>query len=143
MPLNSSTQLSFCFPHSAQDRSKQDNRKSINGDMRPLQLLHSSFRTTDTVRSLASIFNCILDLSHRTIQLIPGWDKYLFHGHHFLPTARVYIPLSSNRPRHSALAQADRLKKHQVHETQRHRRQHAHPHGKVAQQHMFNSGLVR
>lgn len=39
--------------------------------------------------------------------------------------------------------QADRLKKHQVQETQRHQRQHARPQGKVAQRHVFNSWLVR
>lgn len=63
--------------------TRQIQHKSINGDIRPPQLLlHNSSRTTETVRSLASIFICALDLSHRTIQLISVWEKYLIYGHH-------------------------------------------------------------
>lgn len=151
-PINSSLQLSICFPHSARDRSNQSCRTTARASTETLD--HRSCCTAASEPEKLSdrahqSFNCIPDLSKGAIRLISVWDKCLIYGHHFLSrqtTSRVQIlrARGSNRPRHSALAQADRLTERQVRETQRHQRQHAHPRGKVAQQQQrraFNSWL--
>ena len=115
-------------------------RKPTRASMQQLQ----NQRTCQCARLLLGL---LLDLSHRPIRLMSVWHQYLIPVHHFLlpsrgTTSRVSIP-RSNTPRHCALAQADRPTKHRLRETQPNQRQHARPHAHVAQQHAFNSWLVR